>query len=217
MNTMATQKRPLTPKQAKVLKYISDYIRSEGYPPTVREISRHIGVASTRATITHLEALEKKGYISRTSGVRSIRILDERYKGSSGEVEMLPLLGTIAAGAPILADENVEAMIPVPKALLKEVKDAYILRVKGDSMVGEGIHPRDLVVVKPQSTAYNGDIVAVLIGDEATVKRIRFDQGGGVTLLSSNPAYEPIRVRRPDARILGKVIALIRDYQGKLV
>ncbi|MER3413817.1 MAG: hypothetical protein C4340_07665 [Armatimonadota bacterium] len=214
---MITLKKPLTERQAKVLRYVAEYTKTHGFPPTVREISRHLGVRSTRATITHLEALEKKGYISRTSGVRCIRILDKRHGGGNGEVEMLPLLGTIAAGAPILADEHVEALIPVPKALLKDVKDAYLLRVKGDSMIGEGIHPRDLVVVKPQSTAYNGDLVAVLIDDEATVKRIRYDEGGAVTLMPSNPAYEPIRIRRPDARILGKVIALIRDYQGKLV
>lgn len=213
MNTMRITKKPLTERQAKVLRFISEYTQTHGFPPTVREISRHLGVSSTRASITHLEALEKKGYISRTSGVRAIRILDRR-QSAEGEVVMLPLLGTIAAGAPILADEHVEAMIPVPKALVKKVKDAYLLRVKGDSMTGEGIIPRDLVIVKPQSTAMSGDLVAVLIDDEATIKRIRYEPEGGVTLIPSNPAYEPMRIKRSDARILGKVIGLLRDYDG---
>lgn len=213
MNTMTNAKRTLTSRQAEVLRFLADYTRANGFPPTVREISRHIGVNSTRGSITHLEALEKKGYITRTSGARAIRILDDRHTADA-EVVLLPLLGTIAAGMPILADENVEAMIPVPKALLRKVKEAYLLRVKGDSMIGEGILPRDLVIVKPQRTALNGDLVAFLLDDEATIKRIRYDAEGGVTLYPSNPAYDPIRIRQSDARVLGKVIGLIRDYDG---
>lgn len=207
-----SKKRPLTDKQAQVLKFISEYAQRYGYPPTVREISRYLGVSSTRAVITHLKGLEKKEYITRTNGARSIRILDQRYR-PEGEVVMLPLLGTIAAGAPILADEHVEAMIPVPKMLLNRVKEAYLLRVKGDSMIGEGILPRDLVIIKPKETAMNGELVAVLIGDEATVKRIRYEQDGA-WLHPSNPAYEPIKITQSNARILGKVIGLMRDYDG---
>lgn len=213
MSTMKNGKKNLTARQAEVLRFLVDYIREHGYPPTVREISRHIGARSTRAATIHLEALEKKGYVARTSGVRAIRIIDGRYT-TDAEVVLLPLLGTIAAGVPILAEENIETMIPVPKALLNKVKEAYLLRVKGDSMIGEGILPRDLVIVKPQATAMNGDLVAFLLDDEATIKRIRYDSGGGVTLFPSNPAYEPIRVRSSEARILGKVIGLIRDYDG---
>ena len=126
---------------------------------------------------------------------------------------MLPLLGSIAAGAPIQAQEHVEDLIPVPSEMVRNIQHAFLLRVRGDSMTGEGILPRDLVVVKPQPTANHGDLVAVLLGDEATVKRLSTDRAG-VRLMPSNPAYEPIEVRRDDARIIGKVVGLIRDYTG---
>jgi repressor LexA len=126
---------------------------------------------------------------------------------------MLPLLGQIAAGVPILAEQHVDDMIPVPSEMVRSIQGAFLLRVKGDSMSGDGIKPRDLVVVKPQQTANHGDLVAVLIGDEATVKRIHFDPEQ-VRLMPSNPAYEPIVIEREDARIIGRIVGLIRDYEG---
>jgi repressor LexA len=126
---------------------------------------------------------------------------------------MLPLLGQIAAGAPILAQEHVENLIPVPSEMVRNMQGAFVLRVKGDSMSGEGICPRDLVVVKPQQTANHGDLVAVLMGDEATVKRIHFN-GSQVRLMPSNPAYDPIIIDREDARVIGRIVGLMRDYEG---
>jgi repressor LexA len=126
---------------------------------------------------------------------------------------MLPLLGNIAAGVPILAQEHTEDLIPVPSEMVRNIANAFILRVRGDSMSGEGINPRDLVVIKPQATASHGDLVAVLLGEEATVKRIHF-QGPRIRLMPSNPAYEPIEVEQEDARIIGRVVGLMRDYEG---
>lgn len=126
---------------------------------------------------------------------------------------MLPLVGTIAAGAPILAQENIDDLIPVPSEMVRNIEGAFLLRVKGDSMSGEGIMPRDLVVVKPQQAANHGDLVAVLLGEEATVKRINFSERQ-VRLMPSNPAYEPIIIDREDARVIGRIVGLIRDYEG---
>lgn len=126
---------------------------------------------------------------------------------------MLPLVGSIAAGVPILAQEHVEDLIPVPNEMVRNIEGAFLLRVRGDSMSGEGILPRDLVVVRPQQAANHGDLVAVLLGDEATVKRIHFDPNG-VRLMPSNPAYDPIPVDREDSRVIGRIIGLIRDYEG---
>jgi repressor LexA len=127
---------------------------------------------------------------------------------------MLPLIGSIAAGVPIEALEHVEDMIPVPSEMVRNVDKGFLLRVRGDSMIGDGILPRDLVVIKPQKTANHGDLVAAMLGDEATVKRIHFDTSKRVKLMPSNPAYQPIEVDREDAMVIGKVVGLIRDYEG---
>lgn len=123
----------------------------------------------------------------------------------------LPLLGAIAAGEPLLAVENIEGELPIPQAMLRNNEKAFLLRVKGDSMIEEHILPGDLVVIRPQQTAENGDLVAVLIGEEATVKRLR-SENGEVVLLPANPAYEPIPLRGKDYRIIGKAIALLRNF-----
>jgi repressor LexA len=202
----------LTKQQKAILQFIVRFTREHGYPPTLREIQQNIGtVRSLRGIALHLDALQRKGYIERGSRARSIRIIHPDYQPNRERVAYLPLLGTIAAGMPILAEQNIEDLIPVPADMVRNVENAFLLRVKGDSMVGEHILPRDLVVIRPQQTAYNGELVAVLIGDEATIKRI-FLERHYVRLESANPAYEPIRVRADEARIIGKVIGLIRDY-----
>jgi len=202
----------LTKRQQMILQYVMDYVQREGYPPSIREIGRDFNIGSLRGVTVHLDALERKGYISRSSMPRSIKVVHPNYQ-SNNRVAMLPLLGTIAAGTPIQAQESVEDLIPVPFEMVRNVEHAFLLRIKGDSMSGDGILPRDLVVVKPQQTANHGDLVAVLLGDEATVKRIHFD-AKGVRLMPSNPAYEPIEVKREDARVIGRIIGLIRDYEG---
>jgi repressor LexA len=204
--------RGLTRRQELILQFLIDYIQKEGYPPSIREIGQHFQIGSLRGVTVHLDALEKKGYIERANTPRSIRISHPQYQSSS-RVSMLPLLGQIAAGAPIAAQEYVEDLIPVPNEMVRNIEGAFLLRVRGDSMSGEGIMPRDLVVIKPQRTANHGDLVAVLLGEEATVKRIHFDKSG-VRLMPANPAYEPIHVKQEDARVVGRVIGLIRDYEG---
>jgi repressor LexA len=125
------------------------------------------------------------------------------------------LLGSIAAGIPIEAQEEIEAMIPVPPGMVKDTDQAFLLRVVGDSMIGDGILPSDLVVIRPQNSARNMDIVAFMLGGEATVKRINFDPSGVTKLLSSNPKYAPILVDREDSQIIGKVVGLIRDFEER--
>jgi repressor LexA len=203
----------LTKRQQEILQFVQNYIASEGYPPSIREIGSHFGIGSLRGVTVHLDALMKKGYIERSNTPRSIKMTHPQYQAASPRVAMLPLLGQIAAGVPILADQHVEDTIPVPSEMVRNVQGAFLLRVKGDSMSGDGIKPRDLVVVRPQQSANHGDLVAVLIDDEATVKRIQFEKDK-VTLLPSNPAYEPIIIDREDARIVGRIIGLIRDYEG---
>lgn len=202
----------LTKRQEMILQFLMDYAQREGYPPSIREIGKQFGIGSLRGVTVHLDALARKGYIERANTPRSIRITHPNYQQSQ-KVVMLPLLGQIAAGLPIQAQEHVEDLIPVPYEMVRNIESAFLLRVRGDSMSGEGILPRDLVVVRPQQAANHGDLVAVLLGDEATVKRIHFDPTG-VKLVASNPAYEPIIVDREDARVIGRIVGLIRDYEG---
>jgi repressor LexA len=202
----------LTKRQEDILQFLIDYAQREGYPPTIREIGKQFAIGSLRGVTVHLDALARKGYIQRANTPRSIRITHPGYQRAPKAV-MLPLLGQIAAGQPVHAQEHVEDHIPVPYEMVRNIENAFLLRVRGDSMTGEGILPRDLVVVRPQQAANHGDLVAVLFGDEATVKRIHFEPSG-VKLVASNPAYEPIVVDREDARVIGRIIGLIRDYQG---
>jgi len=202
----------LTNRQEMILQFVLDYVQREGYPPSIREIGSHFKIGSLRGVTVHLDALEKKGYISRSNTPRSIKVTHPQYQ-TSAQVVMLPLVGSIAAGVPIQAQENVEGLIPVPSEMVNRIEGAFLLRVKGDSMSGEGIMPRDLVMVKPQRTANQGELVAVLLGDEATVKRINYSKDG-VKLMPSNPNYSPIPVEQEDATIIGKIVGLLRDYEG---
>jgi len=205
--------RGLTDKQERILNFIVEYVNEKGYPPSIREIGNAFEISSLRGVTVHLDALERKGYIKRASTSRSITVIGKTGATSPNRnVTFLPIVGTIAAGTPILAAENVEGMVPVPQEMVRNIQGAFVLRVKGDSMIDEHIMPRDLVVIKPQETAENGDLVAVLLGDEATVKRIQFT-GGRVRLIPANHAYEPIEIRREDSRVIGKVIGLMRNYQ----
>ena len=202
----------LTKRQQLILDYIVEYVQREGYPPSIREIGRDFKIGSLRGVTVHLDALERKAYITRSNTPRSIKVIHPSLQ-TQNRVIMLPLVGSIAAGTPISAQEHVEDLIAVPAEMVRNIQHAFLLRVKGDSMIGEGIMPRDLVVVKPQITANHGDLVAVLLGDEATVKRIHFDPKG-VRLMPANQAYQPIEVKREDARVVGKIVGLIRDYEG---
>lgn len=207
----------LTKRQSEILDYIVGYVDREGFPPSIREIGQHFEIASLRGVTVHLDALEKKGYIVRGATPRSIKVVHPAYQPSvsTERVAMLPVLGQIAAGAPILADGNMEDMIPVPRELLRGANDAFLLRVKGDSMIGDGILPRDLVIIRPQKTASQNELVAFLVEGEATVKRFHRDNTGRILLMPSNSAYDPIEVPKGvDATVVGKVIGLLRDYEG---
>ena len=206
--------RGLTDKQQKILIFLEEYVNDKGYPPSIREIGNNFSISSLRGVTVHLDALERKGMIKRANTSRSITIIGKTgATAPARNVVVIPLIGTIAAGVPITATQNVEAMIPVPQEMVGANSNVFALQVKGDSMIGAHIMPRDLVVIKQQRNAENGDLVAVLLGDEATVKHIQFTSDG-VRLIASNPAYEPIEVRREDSQIIGKVIGLIRSYDG---
>jgi len=202
----------LTKRQQTILQYILDYVEKEGYPPSIREIGRDFDIGSLRGVTVHLDALERKGFISRSNTPRSIKVIHPMYQTVS-RVTMLPLLGTIGAGTGVLADEQLEDMIAIPSDMVRNATGAFLLRIKGDSMIGDGIMERDLVVVKPQNVANQGDLVAVYLDEEATVKRYNKTKQG-IFLMPSNPDYSPIPVAQENAGILGKVIGLIRDYEG---
>lgn len=202
----------LTHRQEQILRFMQEYVKDEGYPPSIREIGDRFSISSLRGVTVHLDALQRKGYIERSNTPRSIKILHPEFQAGA-KVKLLPLLGSIAAGAPALAEEHVEALVAVPSEMVRTIENAFLLRVRGDSMSGEGINPRDLVVVRPQETANHGDLVAVLVEDEATVKRIHF-VGDKIRLVPSNPAYEPFEVDPEQTRIIGRIVGLMRDYEG---
>ncbi len=186
-------------KQEKILAFINQYIEENGFPPAVREIGAAVGLKSTATVSYHLGMLKREGRIEYQSGKsRTISVAPAVRSGT------IPIVGLVTAGQPILAQENWEGTLPWDGE-----PDCFALRVRGDSMVGAGIFSGDLVVVRPQPDADNGDIVVALLEDEATVKRFRRDETG-VWLLPENPSYQPIDGRT--ARILGKVKALYREY-----
>jgi repressor LexA len=194
----------LTERQREVLEFIARTIEERGYPPSLREICEEMGISSTRGALRHLQALERKGYISRTPGARALRL----EKGRSGGA-YLPLLGEVPAGPLRYAFEEVEEWVPVPAEWGKESR--FILRVRGDSMIGDHIQDGDLVVVDPQSSGEEGEIVVALVGDEVTVKRLH-KKGNKAELRASNPAYPPIPLQKGEGiRILGRVVALLRE------
>lgn len=206
--------RGLTDKQQRILDFLVEYVNDKGYPPSIREIGIQFNISSLRGVTVHLDALERKGMIKRANTSRSITIIGKTGATAPAKsVDMIPILGTIAAGSPITATQNIEGYLPVPQEIAGGATNVFALQVKGDSMIDAHIMPRDFVVVRQQQTAENGDIVAVLLGDEATVKHIQFTQNG-VRLLPANSAYDPIEIRREDSHIIGKVVGLIRNYDG---
>jgi repressor LexA len=214
----------LTDRQQEVFNFIVAFVEEKGYPPTIREMQLGLSIGSLRGVTIHLDALHKKGFIERLSSKngprtsRGIRILARVSERSADEVSgmvRLPLIGAIAAGTPLLATQNIEDIIPVPLQLLKAShQECFLLRVQGESMTGAHILPGDLVIIQPQITAENGDIVAARIGEDATVKRFR-RHGNRIELQAQNPNYAPIPLRKSDdAAIIGKVVGLLRGYVG---
>ena len=197
----------LTKRQREILTYVMTNMQQRGYPPSVREIGTALGLTSSSTVHSHLTALEKKGFIHRDpSKPRAIEILKDGASQPPKRVVNVPVLGRIAAGQPLLAEENVEDVFPLPRDLIRE-DAAFILRVRGDSMIEAGILDGDYLVIRQQATANNGDIVAALMGEEATVKRF-YRERDHIRLQPENRTMSPILTR--DATILGKVVALIR-------
>ena len=196
----------LTKRQQEIFEFIQSYSKKHGYPPTVRDIGKAIGLTSSSTVHTHLANLEKIGILKRDpSKPRALEVLVDKAKkvvGPSG----LPVVGRVAAGAPVLAEENIEEYVEVPDLAGGEVGE-YVLRVTGDSMRDAGILDGDHVVVRKQETARNGEIVVALVGEEATVKRY-FKESDHVRLQPENDAHEPIRTR--DAQLLGRVVGVCR-------
>ena len=197
----------ITEKQKEILEYIKETILKKGYPPAVREICEAVNLKSTSSVHSHLETLEKNGYIRRDpTKPRTIEILDDDFALTRREMVNVPLIGTVAAGVPILAQENIESYVPFPAEMLPN-KDIFMLRVKGESMIEAGILNGDQVLVSSQSTAENGEMVVALVDDSATVKTF-YKEDGHYRLQPQNSSMEPIIV--DDVQILGKVIGLFR-------
>jgi repressor LexA len=197
-----------TARQQRILEFIADTVRSRGYPPTVREIGDAVGLTSSSSVHSQLANLERKGLLHRDpTKPRAIGLSSD---DSRPQVAIVPLVGRIAAGSPVLASENVEEQVPVPMGFV-DGAEHFALRVTGDSMIGAGIFDGDLVIVRRQDDASTGDIVvAVLPGpaeDEATVKRLS-RRGSKVVLVPENPAMEPFEMA--DGRLAGKVVAVLR-------
>jgi repressor LexA len=204
--------RNLTLSQQKVLKAIREHIEIQGFPPTSREIGQELGITAT-SVFEQLNRLEKKGFIKRQKKTaRSIEIIEKKPVEEPHREKVrlikIPVLGTIAAGQPILAEENFEEEILVDESSIGKGK-FFALKVKGDSMINAGINQGDLVIIRRQPVAENGEIVAALLDNEATIKRLKMDNGR-VFLLPENEKYSPIEVTyREDFRILGKLITTV--------
>ena len=199
----------ITDKQQEILDYMKAQIINRGFPPSVREICEAVNLKSTSSVHSHLESLEKNGYIRRDpSKPRAIEIVDDCYNLTRRELVNVPMVGTVTAGQPILAVENIEGYFPIPMEYMPN-HETFMLRVKGESMINAGIFDGDQILVQKQNTAYNGDFVVALIDDYVTVKTF-YKENGYYRLQPENDTMDPIIVN--DVAILGKVIGLFRMF-----
>ncbi len=197
----------ITDKQREILEYIKEMILKKGYPPAVREICEAVHLKSTSSVHSHLESLEKNGYIRRDpTKPRTIEILDDDFALTRRELVNVPVIGTVAAGTPILAEQNIEDYLPIPAGILPN-KEVFMLKVKGNSMIEAGIYNGDKVIVAKQPNAENGDKVVALVDDSATVKTF-YKENGHFRLQPENSSMDPIILDQVE--ILGKVIGLFR-------
>ena len=197
----------ISSKQQEILEYIKQEILNKGYPPAVREICEAVHLKSTSSVHSHLETLEKNGYIRRDpTKPRAIEIIDDNFNLSRREVVNVPILGQVAAGQPLLAVENIENYFPIPTEFMPNA-ETFMLKVKGDSMINAGIFNGDKILVQKQSDAQNGDIVVALVDDSATVKTF-YKENGHYRLQPENDTMDPIIVN--ECSILGKVFGIMR-------
>ena len=200
----------ISAKQQEILQYIKDELLSKGYPPAVREICKAVHLKSTSSVHAHLETLEKKGYIRRDpTKPRAIEIIDDDFNLVRREIINVPVIGQIAAGEPIYAEQNIEGYFPIlPEDM--PAGNAFMLNVRGDSMINIGIFDGDRILVKEQHTASNGEVVVALVEDSATVKTF-YKEDGHYRLQPENDTLDPIIVDQVE--ILGKVVGLFRTYR----
>lgn len=199
----------ISTKQKEILEFMKSQIINKGYPPSVREICEAVKLKSTSSVHSHLETLEKNGYIRRDpSKPRAIEIIDDEFNLTRRELVNVPIVGTITAGQPILAVENIDSYFPIPLELMPNT-ETFMLKVKGESMINAGIFNGDKILVQKQSHAKNGDYVVALLEDEVTVKTF-YKENGYVRLQPENDSMEPIIVS--DLQILGIVIGLFRIF-----
>lgn len=199
----------ISPKQREILEYLKSQTLSRGYPPAVREICEAVKLKSTSSVHSHLETLEKNGYIRRDpSKPRAIEIMDDSFNLSKREMVSVPIVGTITAGQPILAVENIEGYFPIPTEYMPN-EETFMLKVKGASMINAGIFDGDRILVQKQSHAVNGDFVVALIEDSVTVKTF-YKENGYYRLQPENDTMDPIILK--ELEILGKVIGLFRMF-----
>lgn len=199
----------ISDKQKEILEYIKSEILNRGYPPSVRDICEAVHLKSTSSVHSHLETLEKNGYIRRDpTKPRAIEIIDDTFNLSRREVVNVPLIGRVAAGEPLLAVENIESYFPIPAEYMPN-EESFMLRIKGESMINAGIFDGDNILVQKQSTASNGDMVVALVEDSATVKTF-YKENGHYRLQPENDNMEPIIVE--DCAILGKVFGVFRFF-----
>lgn len=203
--------KDLTEKQQSILDYIERYIGDQGYPPTIREIGDQFGITA-KGAYDHLKAIEKKGYIksekNRSRAIELLKTSTGQTPVSAGAVINIPLVGRVAAGIPILAEENIEEYLAFPRSMLSE-PDVFALRVAGDSMKDAGIMDGDIALIRKQDSANNGDIIVALIDDEATLKYF-YKEKKKVRLQPANKSYKPIMVQ--DVNIVGKMVGVYRQF-----
>ena len=205
--------KQLTKRQQTVLETIRSWVREQGYPPTIRELGKLLGIRSLRGVTTHLDAIAKKGFLKRDSRARSISLLD--LVAPFEQAIRVPIVGRIRAGEPVLAQEQVEGHVVIDGAWIgasgpSSASEHFALKVKGDSMINAGILDGDFVIVRQQPTADDGNIVVALLGDEATVKRF-FKQDDQIRLQPEHPTMEPLLVsKQQPLALLGKVVAVFR-------
>lgn len=203
-------KGKISAKQQEILEYIKQEILHKGYPPAVREICEAVHLRSTSSVHAHLETLENKGYIRRdATKPRAIEIVDDQFNLTRRELVNVPIVGQVAAGQPILAEENIEDYFPIPAGMMPN-KESFMLKVKGESMINAGILNGDLILVQQQTTAENGDKVVALIDDSATVKTY-YKEDGHYRLQPENDYMDPIIV--DEVSILGKVFGVFRIFK----
>ena len=208
-------KKTLTDRQKEIYNFIKNFIELNGYPPTYREIGYEFDISSTFGVKRHIDALIKKGFLNIAENSSRTLSLNESESSSNpqhSDTIEIPIVGRVAAGQPILAEENIEGTFSIQKSLINGKSDCFALRVKGDSMINAGIFEGDVVIVNPQKEANNGEIIVALLGNEATLKRFE-RKNGKIALIPENDKYDKIKVNEEDDfSIIGKALGVFRWY-----